>query len=128
MAAVWAGILACGGNPECDTKALAGVCDYSDAGGAECVEFSGLSTADSKSADGGCTTRGGTWGTAACATAAEVGRCSIPHTATNIDIICSPNGVITAHYYSNVVPGAGFTTATAQASCAAVAGGVFTPN
>jgi hypothetical protein len=126
IAAVWAVNLACGANPECDNQAFAGVCNYP--AGAECVEFAGLSTADSMSADGGCVTRGGTWGDAGCPTAAEVGSCSIPPTATNIDITCSPKATIVAHYYSNAVPDAGFTTATAQASCAAVKGGVFTAN
>jgi hypothetical protein len=122
-AAFWVLSSACGGNAECDKASLAGVCDYGTSGSA-CVDFSGLSTADSKSAQARCAIRGGVWGTGPCPTGG-VGTCNLPPTAANIDISCSAHGVIIAHYYGGTAPSA-FTTATAQATCAAVKGATFT--
>jgi hypothetical protein len=117
------GLIVCAacGNTECDTAAFAGVCNYGTTGG-ECVEFTGLSTADSKSASAGCANRGGVWdaGAGTCAAAAEVGVCDLPPTAPNIDIGCSPKGVIHAHFYQP------FTLQTAQQTCSQVDAG-FTP-
>ena len=126
-ASIWLLASACGGNAECDKASLALVCDYSATAG-ECVDFAGLSTADSKSAKAGCTTRGGVLGTTACP-AARLGTCSIPPTALNIDVSCSPHGVISAHYLPPPGPGLpGFTAATAQQNCTAVKGATFTPD
>jgi hypothetical protein len=124
-AAIWLVISACG-NADCDKASLSLVCDYIPTGGAECVEFSRLSTADSKSANAACITRGGNPDAGVCA-AGDIGTCSLPNNASNIDIGCSPNGVITAHYYAGTPPN-GFSTASAQTSCTSVKGATFTPH
>ena len=127
MAVVWVLAFACGGNALCDNKQLSRICDYG-AAGAECVEFSGLSSNDFNTSGSACITRGGNPDAGACP-AGEVGRCSIPHTASNIDVTCSPGGVITARFYPSSGAGqAGFTTATAQATCQQTPDAGFTPN
>jgi hypothetical protein len=127
VAAVWILAVACNGNALCDTQKLSRICDYG-AAGAECVEFSGLSTNDFNTSGADCSTRGGNPDASVCP-AGEVGACSIPNTAANIDITCSPSGVITARFYPSAganLPG--FTTATAQATCGETPDAGFTPN
>ena len=127
MAAISLLAFACGSNDLCDTKQLSRICDYGTSG-AECVQFSGLSTNDFNSSGSACVVRGGNPDAGSCP-AGAVGSCSIPHTASNIDVTCSPTGVIVAHYYASAGAGlAGFTTATAQQNCQQIPDAGFTPN
>jgi hypothetical protein len=117
--------VACG-NSDCDKKLFAGSCLYPTAVG-QCVDFSGLSTNDSRTASGGCVNRGGSWtgapdgGGTPCTTAGEVGVCNLPPTAPNIDVSCSPSGVIKQHFYPPI------TVQQAQQVCATSDAGTFTP-
>ncbi|HEX4385797.1 MAG TPA: hypothetical protein VH083_22725 [Myxococcales bacterium] len=127
LAVIWMLAFACGGNALCDTKSLAVTCDYG-AVGAECVQFTGLSSNDFNTASAACAVRGGNPDAGACP-AGEVGSCNIPHNAANNDVTCSPNGVIVAKYYPSAGAGfLGFTTDTAQQSCVLTADAGFTPN
>jgi hypothetical protein len=112
----------CGDN-ECDKATLAGVCNYGAVGG-ECVEFSGLSTGDSKAANTACVARGGTWaaGAGACATAGEIGVCNVPPNASGSDTSCSPKGVIKAHFFAPA-----FDLPLAEKFCSSTPGTTFTP-
>ncbi|HEY2029016.1 MAG TPA: hypothetical protein VGH20_07380 [Myxococcales bacterium] len=123
-----AAVLLCAacGNGDCDKASLSGTCSYPTAL-AQCVEFSGLSTADSRSAATACANRGGTWngapdgGGSPCSTAGEVGVCVLPPTTPSIDITCSPNGVVHEHFFAPT------TAASAQQTCSAIKGATFTP-
>jgi hypothetical protein len=114
------------GNTDCDKKLFAGTCLYPPDVG-QCVDFSGLSTNDSRTANSGCVNRGGSWtgapdgGGTPCVTAGEVGTCGIPPNAPNIDLQCSPSGVVKQHFYPPVTP------QQAQQICGTVDGGTFTP-
>jgi hypothetical protein len=117
-----AGMLAfaCGGNDLCDTKSLAVTCDYGTIG-AECVQFTGLSSNDFNTSRAACANGGGNPDAGSCP-AGEVGSCNIPHNTNNSAVTCSPSGVIIAKYYP------AFTTAMAQQNCAAIPDAGFTPN
>src|SRR5450432_3371876 len=116
---------ACGGsssNSACDSAALALVCSLPGAG--QCVEYTGLSTADSKSVTNFCTANNGSVGTAACTASGRVGTCTIPTSTPNSQISCSPGATITIRYF----PPKYQTASDAQAICSTVTGSNFTPN
>ena len=116
---------ACGGTSttsSCDTAAISLVCSIPSAG--QCVEYTGLSTADSKNVTNFCNSNSGAVGTAACTASGRVGTCTIPPTTPNTEINCSPNGTVTIRYY----PPRYQTASDAQSICSTVSGSAFTPN
>jgi hypothetical protein len=118
---------ACGGNALCDNKSLSVTCNYG-ATGAECVQFTGLSSNDFNTASAACVNNGGSPDAGSCP-AGEVGSCNIPHTTANAAVTCSPNGVIVARYYPSAGAGfLGYTTDLAQQTCAQTPDAGFTPN
>lgn len=114
------------GNDHCDNAAFSGTCSYPTSF-AQCVEFAGLSTADATNASNACRNRGGTWngapdaGGSPCSTAGEIGVCELPPSTPNIDVSCSPKGVVHEHFFAPT------TAASAQSTCGAIKGATFTP-
>jgi hypothetical protein len=114
------------GDDHCDKAELSGTCSY-PAVFAQCVEFAGLSTHDATGASDACRNRGGTWngapdgGGSPCSTAGEVGVCDVPPATPNIDVSCSPKGIIHEHFFAPT------TAASAQQTCGAIKGAKFTP-
>jgi hypothetical protein len=102
-----------------DNASLTLTCQYRQG---QCVDFSGLSTADHASASTGCAHRFGTELSMLCPTASRLGTCTIPPTGPDTDVTCSAQAVIAIRYY------APFTADSAQSACSAVTGAVWTPD
>jgi hypothetical protein len=125
LAATLSCFAACG-DDHCDKAELSGTCSYPAEFG-QCVEFAGISTHDATTAAESCRNRSGTWngapdgGGSPCSTAGEVGVCDVPPATPNIDISCSPKGVVHEHFFAPV------TAASAQQTCGAIKGATFTP-
>jgi hypothetical protein len=106
---------ACGGSGNlCDSAQLKTTCRFPNG---QCVEFSGLSTADEQANANGCDTTG-----APCPTAGRLGTCNLPPSTPRSGVSCSPHAVILIRYFSP------FAQADAQSLCQGVAGAVWTPN
>jgi hypothetical protein len=101
----------------CDSAQLSLNCAYRQG---QCVDFSGLSTADHSSAASGCDKRFGTEISMLCPTASRLGTCVIPASDPMSDVTCSPQAVISIRYYPP------FTAMSAQTACAVVSGAVWT--
>lgn len=115
-------VSACAGSaPQnlCDSAQLTFTCSYTNG---QCVEFTGLSTADRGSASGGCSSRSGTALAGACPTGGRLGTCTIPPTGAHTDVSCSPNGHIDIRYF------APYAQSDAKTACTGVTGAVWTPN
>ena len=111
----------CGGTAAatCDSAQLSTTCKQENG---QCVEFSGLSSADNKSVSTNCTVTHGVVISGLCDTANRVGTCVIPAEGRNTGVTCSPNGHIAIRFFSP------FSAADAQTQCQAVAGATWTPN
>ncbi len=107
-----------GGDSDCDGAQLAVSCTNPNG---QCVDFTGLSTADQSSAGAGCTRRGGTPLGGSCPTASRLGTCTIPPTGANTDVTCSPHAQIQIRYFDP------YTAASAQATCTGGYGAVRAP-
>lgn len=114
-------VAACGGSAAnlCDNLQLSLTCQYSNG---QCVELTGLSTADQSSSQAGCHSRGGTQLTGLCPTSGRLGTCNIPPTGANTGVSCSPQAVINIRYF------APFQQADAATACHGVVGATWTPN
>jgi hypothetical protein len=118
-----AALASCGGSPsvnQCDTAQLAFQCHVTQVD--QCVEFTGLSTADSHSANDFCDSLHGFFGDIACSSDDRVGSCVIPPATPSAKISCSPAATITVRYFPPLA------TAQARASCEALPGAVFSAN
>jgi hypothetical protein len=114
-------LASCGGlSADCDTAQLAFQCHVLEF--EQCVEFTGLSTADSRAASDFCDAKHGTFGNIACATEGRIGTCVLPSATPAVNISCSPAATITVRYFPP------FATSDARASCAQTPGSVFSPN
>jgi hypothetical protein len=119
-----ASLAACGGGSSpapslCDLAQLSYTCGNPNG---QCVEFTGLSTADRNSVQSGCTSHGGTAVAGACTTSGRIGTCVIPTTTPNSGVTCSPSGHIAIRYF------APFTADQAKGLCDGVSGSNWTPN
>jgi hypothetical protein len=113
-------LAACGGAPNlCNTAQLSFTCRNNNG---QCVEFTGLSTHDSNSAESQCNFNRGTQLQGSCPTDARLGTCVIPNDTPNSGVTCSPNGQIAIRYF------APYTATSAQSACNTVPGAVWTPN
>ncbi len=118
-------LAACSSSPSgsaCDSSdTLRGTCVIGTAG--QCVDFTNLGNSDLASAEHGCISRGGTWGTDACPMTERIGSCQIPPSDPNTDVTCSPDATILLRYFSPR-----YDLTKAMAACAGAPGTIFTPN
>ena len=107
---------ACGGSSSnlCDAAQLKATCRHPNG---QCVEFSGLSTADEQANANGCDTSG-----TPCPTAGRLGTCNIPPSGARTGVSCSPKAVINIRYF------APFEQSQANLLCQGVPGATWTPN
>ena len=113
-------LAACGqGTNPCDSAQLSFTCSYTNG---QCVEFTGLSTADRDSNQTDCATRHGTALNGVCTTTGRLGTCVIPANGQNTGVTCSPSAHISIRYFAPE------TQSGAQAECTNVVNSVWTPN
>lgn len=112
------------GNSGCDDKLYAVTCTYPPTFG-QCVDFTGLSTADQTNTQNECLARGGNFDAGVCTASGRLGTCSIPWATPNDDLGCSPKATVLIRYY----PSGTFTGADAAVSaCAEIPDAGFTAN
>ena len=100
---------ACGSSKNlCDTAQLSYTCGYHNG---QCVEFTGLSTADLDSIQAFCAQHNGNVITGPCPTAGREGTCDDPPGDPNSGVTCSPHAVIEIRYFPP------FDAANAQSLC-----------